>query len=269
MQWLNLNSETLDSEEFVGSEPVDRATWLCLLRYCAGQENGGRIRDCKAWADRKWQQLCRVTKTEIERASKLWKWKGDDLIVFAYPSDQEAVILAKREGGRVGGLKSAQTRRKTEVVSEAQTKDEASSPPSIASNELQAGDQRKGREGKGREGKGSTHAYPARAKRLHGIPETVDEVVAYGRTINPPVSESKCRNFWAHYEGQAGTNPNGDIFWKTSGDAVVTKWKVKLPQFEDKQHGNNQRNNRQGDRNAGTANEGRAGQYAGIGKVQS
>jgi hypothetical protein len=67
MIWLNLNVATLDSEEFVGSDPVERATWLCLLRYCVGQENGGRIAGCKKWKDSHWQQLCRVTLREIFR----------------------------------------------------------------------------------------------------------------------------------------------------------------------------------------------------------
>lgn len=67
--------------------------------------------------------------------------------------------------------------------------------------------------------------------RLHGIPATVDEVIRFGRTTQPPVPEDRCRAFFAHYEGQAKTNHNGDVFWITSGDTVVTNWKVKLPEF--------------------------------------
>lgn len=104
--------------------------------------------------------------------------------------------------------------------------------------------------------------------RLHGIPATADEVIAYGATLNPKVDEARCRAFWAHYEGQARTNPNGDVFWITSGDAVVTNWKAKLPAFEGKTHGNNQHPSKPGtDRNAGTANASKASQYRGVGKV--
>jgi hypothetical protein len=71
----------------------------------------------------------------------------------------------------------------------------------------------------------------AAGKRLHGIPGTVEEVIAVGATLHPPKDESTCRAFWAHYEGQARTNENGEIFWVTSGDAVVTNWKVKLSAF--------------------------------------
>jgi hypothetical protein len=100
MQWLNLNVSVLDSPEFVGSEPVDRATWLCLQRYCVGQENGGVIENCKTWGDRKWQQLCRVTAAEADRNCALFWWEGENLAVFAYPKDKEDEIRAKRESAQ-------------------------------------------------------------------------------------------------------------------------------------------------------------------------
>jgi len=74
------------------------------------------------------------------------------------------------------------------------------------------------------------------SKRLHGIPSCVEEVIAYGKTVLPPdgpITESRCRAFWRHYEGQARTSPGGDIFWVTSSDAVVTNWRVRLPSFKE------------------------------------
>jgi hypothetical protein len=100
MNWLNLNIQTLDSENFLGSEPIDRATWLCLQRFCIGQENSGIIPDCRDWADRKWQQLVRITKKEVSRVCDLWSWDGNSLIVWAYPLDKEAEIQHLREIGR-------------------------------------------------------------------------------------------------------------------------------------------------------------------------
>ena len=66
MNWININTDTLRSEEYLGAEPVERATWLNLLAWCCAQENGGEIENCREWKDRKWQQLCGVTKTEVE-----------------------------------------------------------------------------------------------------------------------------------------------------------------------------------------------------------
>lgn len=69
-------------------------------------------------------------------------------------------------------------------------------------------------------------------KRLHGIPGSVEEVIDYGAKLFPPIAEDKCRKFWRHYEGQARTSPSGDVFWITSGEAVITNWKLKLPDFD-------------------------------------
>ena len=105
MEWLNIHTRTLDSPEFVGSEPVDRATWLCVLRYCIGQENGGRIEGATEWSDRQWQQIVRVTKAEIERPCALWRREGRDLSVSFYPLDKQTEIQAKREAGRATAAK--------------------------------------------------------------------------------------------------------------------------------------------------------------------
>lgn len=90
MNWLNLSMTVLSSEELLSSEPTDRATWLFLLAYCAGQENGGTIKDAASWGDRKWQQLVRVTLEEVKRPSRLWRFDGQSLKVSFYPHKHEA-----------------------------------------------------------------------------------------------------------------------------------------------------------------------------------
>lgn len=116
MEWLNLHTSVLDSPEFIGSEPTVRATWLCLMRYCIGQENGGVIPGARSWGDRKWQQLVRITLAEAETESDLWKWVGDDLHVFRYPIDKQSEVQrlrsigsktseAKRKAAQANGVK--------------------------------------------------------------------------------------------------------------------------------------------------------------------
>lgn len=139
VDWLNLHYSTLDSEAVVGSEPVDRATWLFLLRYCCGQENGGVLRGARLWGDRRWQQLCRVTLAEVMRETELWSWDGDDLRVAHYPIDKESEVRAKREGGAAG----ARARWNGSANSSANG--------SAINNPHAEG---KGKEGKGKEGKG-------------------------------------------------------------------------------------------------------------------
>jgi len=101
MNWININVTVIDSEEFLGATPTERATWLCLLRYCVGQENGGRIEGARQWKDRKWQQVVRVTSREVSAKCDLWTWDGDDIVAAFYPAEKEAEILHLREIGRI------------------------------------------------------------------------------------------------------------------------------------------------------------------------
>ena len=103
MNWVNIHTETLRGEEYVGAEPSERATWLSLLGWCCAQENDGVIQDCKSWGSRKWQQLCGVTKEEVELASELYFFDGENLVVNFYPIEQQASVKAKRIAGRKGG----------------------------------------------------------------------------------------------------------------------------------------------------------------------
>ena len=47
MNYLNIHTDILRGVEFIGAEPTERATWIALLGWCATQENGGVIDDCK------------------------------------------------------------------------------------------------------------------------------------------------------------------------------------------------------------------------------
>ena len=105
MEWINIHVSSLTSELFMRSDPVQRATWLCLLRYCVVQENGGTIKGVTSWPNRTWEQLCGVTKDEALAACLLWKIRGDDLIIMFYPVEQETLIKLKRSGGRSGAIK--------------------------------------------------------------------------------------------------------------------------------------------------------------------
>lgn len=100
MEWLNLHTSTLDSAEFIGAAPVERSTWLCLQRYCIGQENGGKIIGAASWGDRKWQQLARVTLREVKMPSDLWRWNNNDLELNFYPIGKQREIEAKRQAGK-------------------------------------------------------------------------------------------------------------------------------------------------------------------------
>jgi len=103
MNWLNLELTTLRSEKYIGSDPVQRATWLNLLAYCADQENGGTIQSCSEWGSRKWLGLLGVTKEEVLSDSLLWNWSGENVVVWKYPKAKESEVRQKRISGKRGG----------------------------------------------------------------------------------------------------------------------------------------------------------------------
>ena len=113
MNWINIKTSDLRAPQFIGSDPTARGTWVAVLGYCYEQENGGLIAGCKTWKDRQWQQVCGVTREEIDGARSLMSWQDDDLKVWAYPCDLENEIKRKREAGRKGG--QARTQAKIEA----------------------------------------------------------------------------------------------------------------------------------------------------------
>ena len=103
MKSLNIPVDLFDTDEFIGSEAIDQATWLRLLRYCAVHETGGTIHNCLYWGELKWQSICHVSQGDVLRKSKLWRWEGENLIVWAYPLESEVTAKKRRLNGNKGG----------------------------------------------------------------------------------------------------------------------------------------------------------------------
>jgi transposase-like protein len=150
MQYVNIHLSVLTGEAFVGCEPTDRATWLCLMAYCCGQENGGVIECCGDWADRRWQQLAKVTKQEVERAAALWRWVDGDLVVNFYPEQAEKEVRSKRRGATIVNRRRWGKKRKSESLSDPLSEGEVANESDPLSVSTRKG---KGREGNEKEGK--------------------------------------------------------------------------------------------------------------------
>jgi len=118
MEWLNIRLTQLSAPEYLRSDPTERATWLQLLAHCAGQENGGTIRDCADWKDRVWQQIAGVTLKEVKATCRLWTWEGTDLHIWGYPEEKERLIKFNRATGRAGGITKAINRLKAQISPE-------------------------------------------------------------------------------------------------------------------------------------------------------
>lgn len=111
MRYAFIKCEDLSSAAFRGAEPVDRATWLCLLAWCYEHENGGRITGAKSWGDRRWQQTVAVMLKEVQRdASGLWSWDGDDLVVGFYDHTYAEQVRADSRQGTAGGRATSQAK---------------------------------------------------------------------------------------------------------------------------------------------------------------
>lgn len=192
MNWLNIQTDTLRSEEYLGAEPVERATWLSLLGWCVTQENGGTIKDAAQWKDRKWQQVCGITKQEAELASELYYFDGEDLIVFAYPNDKEAEVQAKRKAGKKGGRPRKPLKNKGEK------------PYGLANenHEVQLSKREAETEGKGREGKGKGIGKEGEATRERVEPPGTNPMLELQTKINTIRPEWGKPEAWSYSEQQ-------------------------------------------------------------------
>ena len=201
MEWLNLHTSTLDSEEFLCSDPVDQATWLKLERYCIGQENGGVIHGARNWTDRQWQQLVRAKRAEVRHECSLWTWDGDDLTVKFYPVAKELEIKAKRRAAE-----STHAKRQGKVGAVQRAEHDA---------EQRAERPEKGMEGKEKEGNGKESDSRSRASCFpEPVIPSLEECIQWGQAAGVP--EEWIRAKYTNTEGTHGWERNGRvILWKT------------------------------------------------------
>lgn len=141
MEFVNLHVSVFDDEKLATAEPMQRSTWLHLLRHCVGQENGGRIKNCREWSERKWLLMARVLIAEVQTASQLWTWDENDLVVWGYPQRQEKEVRAKRSAARSANAKRWAPQSLSESLSDSQS-DSLSAP---ASESIRKGKERKGK----------------------------------------------------------------------------------------------------------------------------
>lgn len=216
MEYLNVHVSIIRSPEYMGSEPISRATWWNLMGYCAEQENGGRISGAASWPDRRWQQTCGVTLKEVKSACDLVAWDGEDLVVKFYPAEKEEEVRRKREGGRAGGIRSGMSRSTPSSSASSTPSPDTRSTPSTE----RKGKERKGMEGNGEpEAVGTASAVPSSASpsasRSTSRPETVAEAVDYFATQGSSPDEAAI--FFDHFQA------NG---WRQAGKTLMRDWQA-------------------------------------------
>lgn len=155
MEYINIPLYVIRSNEYIGADPTQRATWLSLIAWSCDQENMGRIAGARSWGDRRWMQSCGVMASEVAESCGLFRWDGDDLVISFYPADAQREIERKREIARANGRKGG--RKPTpEPIPETKVGSDVGNQPWIA-NEASLESEKKGKEKKGnREGEITT-----------------------------------------------------------------------------------------------------------------
>lgn len=147
MEYINIPLYVIRSNEYIGADPTQRATWLSLVAWSCDQENMGRIAGARTWGDRRWMQSCGVMASEVAESCGLFHWDGDDLVISFYPADAQREIERKREIARANGRKGG--RKPTpEPMPETNVGSNVGNQPRIA-NEAPSESEKKGKEKKG------------------------------------------------------------------------------------------------------------------------
>lgn len=147
MEYINIPLYVIRSNEYIGADPTQRATWLSLVAWSCDQENMGRIAGARSWGDRRWMQSCGVMASEVAESCGLYRWEEDDLVISFYPADAQREIERKREIARANGRKGG--RKPTlEPMPETNVGSNVGNQPRIA-NDAPSESEKKGKEKKG------------------------------------------------------------------------------------------------------------------------
>ncbi len=149
MNYLNIHTDLLRSENYLDAPASVRGTWLNLLGWCATQENSGVISACVDWPASKWMRLCGICKEDLDTTNNLFRFQGPDLFINDYPLDSQEAVIKKRELGRLSGLKGGRGNRREPTST---TPD--SPTPTVGKGTLSE-NKPKGKERKGKEKKGN------------------------------------------------------------------------------------------------------------------
>jgi hypothetical protein len=188
MEWFKMYPAKFRAREFIGSDPVERATWLAVMCYCVEQENSGRLVGAALWKDRQWQQTCGVTLREVSKSTKLIKIEGDDVIIWEYPIETQDEIKSRRKASVIAN--GARWGKKSESVTD-------NNSYSVTESRVE----------KSREEKNTPPCPPA-----SDLPKTLEEAISRGRAGG--VSPDFCREVFLEHEGTS---------WTFAGKPV-TRW---------------------------------------------
>lgn len=101
MEYINIPLYVIRSNEYIGADPTQRATWLSLIAWSCDQENMGRIAGARSWGDRRWMQSCGVMASEVAARVDRLKAIGNGQVP-AVAATAFRVLLGRFQEGKEG-----------------------------------------------------------------------------------------------------------------------------------------------------------------------
>ena len=97
MNYSPVQHHHTQSREFKSARLSQRGIWITLLQYCTSQENNGIIKNFASWKPAEIRKTLNVDPATLRKKSTLWNMVGEDLHIYGYPHDKQAILNKKRQ----------------------------------------------------------------------------------------------------------------------------------------------------------------------------
>lgn len=113
--WASLLIKELTNRiDRIEQDPAEFAFYVTAVMFAADGLTGGKIPDCRGWTSSQWARS-RIAFPELrDKASDLWIWEGDDLILANYDHGGDESYVGGVLKGRA--LTEARLRKESELA---------------------------------------------------------------------------------------------------------------------------------------------------------
>lgn len=96
MNYSPVQHHHTQSREFQTARLSQRGIWISLMQYCTSQENNGIIKNISEWKPSEIRKTLNIDPATLRGPSPLWHMVGNDLHIYGYPHDKQAILNQKR-----------------------------------------------------------------------------------------------------------------------------------------------------------------------------
>ena len=101
MNYSPVQHHHTQSREFKSARLSQRGIWITLLQYCTSQENNGIIKNFASWKPAEIRKTLNVDPATLRKKSTLWNMVGEDLHIYGYPHDKQAILNKKQNAAAI------------------------------------------------------------------------------------------------------------------------------------------------------------------------